>query len=112
MRKSSPAWPDLLANAIEKNLLAFKQGRLNEIDFVDDMSVHDPQLNDPRNLAGKNLSAAWEFADQFFDAAILGDHEVGGIEMSMAFSLLEEVVQRLRDRAEIVDPLVLQFRRR
>ena len=81
------------------------QGKVKETDFVGDMAEHDDALNDPRNLAGLNLSIAWHFGDAFFDAASAGEPQVNGIPLDEAAQVLINILHSLRNGCEI-DPTI------
>jgi hypothetical protein len=73
------------------------------------VAEQDAELNDPKNIRDLYLSAAWNYADSFCDAAKHGFSDLDGIEWQVAAQLLEEVAQHLRDNQPIVDDRVLGY---
>jgi len=97
-----------IALAIEKNLEEINLGSKDST-FVDHVSVYDPLLNDAANIQDVSLNSAWNFADQFFFSFAHNDPKMAGIEWSKAFSLLREIVTRLKNGDPIIEPTVLTF---
>lgn len=102
-------WANIIADAIETNLSRLKLGEVSQLTFVDDVARLDETLYDPANLSDQRLSAAWNFADSYFDASWHGFTDLDGICWTEATAMLERTVQSLRNGSEITDPEVLRY---
>jgi hypothetical protein len=102
-------WAIIIANAIEANLERCLRGDSDSLSFVADMASEDVRLYDPRNVTDRNLSAAWNFADSYFDAWTHGFSKLDGIDWNDATALLTDVLCRLRDNVGIEDERVLRY---
>lgn len=109
-KQQKERWAGIIADTTEKHLNLYSQGNLSNTRFVEDMSDRDPALYFPKNVKEEiNLSAAWNFADSFFDAASEGFGDLDGIPWEEAALLIKEVISRLRTGKPIDDPRVLRY---
>ena len=102
-------WANIIADAIECNWTRCMEGDLKSLSFVDDMVRQDALLNDPHCLREVGLSAAWGYADAFFDAASPRSPTLDGISWEKAKQLLLETAHAIRAGASITDERVLRY---
>ena len=112
MNEKNNRWRIIIADAIIRVLDGNRCGEVKIVDFVGDVGDQDADLNDPRNVTDVNLSAAWNYADSFCDAAMAGFSDVDGIEWQEATQLLHEVAIQLQNEQPITNKLVLRYARR
>jgi hypothetical protein len=107
---SDSRWPEIIADAIEVNFDRLKSGQRADINFVDDMAQEDERLYNPKTVSSDTrLSAAWNFADSYFDAACEGFNDVDGISWDEATDLLNEIVRCLRSGEEMQHHWILRY---
>lgn len=99
----------IIADCMERNYALYKQGKTDELDFVNDMRLRDERLYDVRNLTGQGVRAAWNFGDEFFFSASHHDPNVNGIDWRDAEHMIEDTIQRLRSGNPIVEPRILSM---
>jgi len=97
-----------IALAIEKNLEEINLGSTDST-FVDHVSMYAPLLDDASNIQDASLNSAWNFADQFFFSFAHNDRKMAGIEWNKAFSLIQDIVTKLKNGDPITEPTVLTF---
>ncbi len=109
MNEKNKRWRIIIADAIIRVLDGYRRGEFKAIDFVGDVADQDEELNDPRNVTEVSLSAAWNYADSFCDAAKAGFSDLDGIEWEEAARFLEEVAKQLQDEQPIINERVLRY---
>lgn len=109
MNEKDRRWRIIIADAIIRVIGVYKRGEFRAIDFVGDVAEQDEELNDPRNVTEISLSAAWNYADSFCDAAKAGFDDLDGITWEEAVRLLEEVAKQLQDEQPIINERALRY---
>ena len=104
-------WANIIAEAIDENLAYYESGDIDSITFVSDMAAKEPQLYNPANVYDRNLSAAWNFADSFFDAAKQNLESVDTFSMLDATERLKQVSISLKAGVPLEDIDVLSYSR-
>jgi hypothetical protein len=97
-----------IASAIRR-LLEFDGTDPAAPSFAEAAAELDPALYDPGTVADRELSAAWNFADSYFDAQWHRFPRMDALTWSEAEAALRETAGRLEASEPIEDPRVLAY---
>lgn len=103
------------AQVLRKNLIAYRRGRLQDVDFIAELADENPLFWDVRNfLQDPSLDAAWNFVDTFFYTAehkelSLADKFGSHISLPEAEYLLEHILEKFDANQDISHPFIMNF---
>jgi hypothetical protein len=110
---SDNAEPNALLKAfvdvLKHTFALYKLGRMDEIDFIGDLSKRDTLFWDYRRIPDLELNAAVSFCDSFFDAARHGSGDVDGIPIDEAEGLVIHIIDALSRGERLREERILSY---